>query len=150
MVYHVFVYSIQIDPLLDPEGQTWTNFGPWRPNPNPTPQINLPRRNLQLFWNPFVLFESCIPYPNWPKLGPRGPNLTQFWTPRTQPKQNQNPKNKLTEKKSAAFLKPICLVWIISMACSKASSSDILVRSIEILWNSKPVLSCGLELPGKM
>ncbi len=44
----------------------------------------------------------------------------------------------LTEKKSAAFLNPICLVWIISMACSKASSSDILDRSIEMRWNSKP------------
>ena len=48
-----------------------------------------------------------------------------------------------TEKKSAAFLNPICLVWIMSMACSKASSSDILERSMLMRWNSKPVLRAG-------
>ena len=41
--------------------QFWTMWAqPYLTQPNQikTQKINLPRRNLQLFWNPFVLFES--------------------------------------------------------------------------------------------
>ena len=47
-----------------------------------------------------------------------------------------------TWKKSAAFLKPICRLLIISMACSKASSSESFERSIEIRWYSSPGFGC--------
>ena len=47
-------------------------------------------------------------------------------------------KTVFTWKKSAAFLKPICLELIMSMACSKASSSVSLLRSIEMRWYSRP------------